>query len=424
MTRFLASLSLLLAFSCGSGTKPAPHTNGPQANAPAEKNAVPAAPPASPALLAQQKHGGELYARICAVCHGVKGEGYKADRASALAHPEFLASTTDYFMRVAIARGRPGTVMSAWSSDYGGPLSASDVDAIIAFMRSWQTKPRVSLDERPRGGDAKRAEPVYARECAQCHGARGVGGPNIQIGDRGLLASATNGFLRHAIRHGRAGTPMPAYGEKLGDQGVEDMVALIRSFGELPETAQGATGATGAPHDPHAGHNHGHDHHGHDHAHHGHEPPKLSAPLPLGKVVLNPRGKDPVGFEVYPKMTPAKVIHDQLVAGARMAFLDARPPSDYVRKHIAGAVSVPYYDPSPYLDKLPKDTWLVSYCFCPTAESGELARKLLAHGFKKVTVLAEGLGYWEAQGWKTKSTAEAKKPQNDEKKPQNDGKPK
>jgi mono/diheme cytochrome c family protein len=132
MTRcFLASLSLLLAFSCGSGTKPAPHTNGPQTSTPA-KQAVPAAPPASPALLAQQKHGGELYARICAVCHGAKGEGYKADRASALAHPEFLASTTDFFLRVAITRGRPGTVMSAWSSEHGGPLSASDVDAIIA----------------------------------------------------------------------------------------------------------------------------------------------------------------------------------------------------------------------------------------------------------------------------------------------------
>jgi len=392
--------SLLFAFSCGSGgTKPAPQTNAPQTNAPAARPAP--APPVPPALLAQQKHGGELYARICAVCHGAKGEGYKADRASALAHPEFLASATDFFLRVSIARGRPGTVMSAWSSDHGGPLSVSDVDAIVAFMRTWQTQPRASLDERPRGGDAKRAEPVYARECAQCHGARGVRGPNIQIGDPGLLASVSNGFLRHAIRKGRAGTPMLAFGDKLGDQGVEDMVALIRSFGEPPA----GQGATAAPHD-HAHHDHGHDHH-----HHHHEPPKLTAPLPLGKVVLNPRGREPVGFEVYPKMTSAKVIHDQLVAGARMAFLDARPPSDYVRKHIAGAVSVPYYDPSPYLDKLPKDTWLVSYCFCPTAESGELAKKLLEHGFKKVTVLAEGLGYWEAQGWKTKGTE--KKAQND-----------
>ena len=29
----------------------------------------------------QQKEGGELYARMCAVCHGPKGEGYKADQA-------------------------------------------------------------------------------------------------------------------------------------------------------------------------------------------------------------------------------------------------------------------------------------------------------------------------------------------------------
>ncbi|HMI93418.1 MAG TPA: c-type cytochrome, partial [Polyangiales bacterium] len=260
--------------------------------------AAPAAPPVPPALLAQQKHGGELYARICAVCHGAKGEGYKADRASALAHPEFLASATDFFLRASIARGRAGTVMSAWSTDHGGPLSTSDVDAIVAFIRTWQTQPRATLDERPRSGDPKRAEPVYARECVQCHGAHGVGGPNIRIGDPALLSSVSNGFLRHAIRKGRPGTPMVAFGEKLGDQGVEDLVALLRSFVEVP-TGPAAQGATAVPHNPLI------------------EPPKLSAPLPLGKVPLNPRGPEPVGFEVYPKTTPGKVIHDQLVRGAR-----------------------------------------------------------------------------------------------------------
>jgi cytochrome c oxidase cbb3-type subunit III len=367
------SLTLLFAFSCGSGTKPTP-----QSNAPALPAAKPAAPPVAPELLAQQQHGAQLYARICAVCHGAKGEGYKADRASALAHPEFLATVNDWFMRLSIARGRRGTTMSAWSNEHGGPLSSGDIDAIVAFIRTWQTKPRMTLDERPRRGDAKRAEPVYAQQCAQCHGARGVGGPNIQIGDPDFL-HVSNGFLRHAIDKGRAGTPMPAYGAKLGPEGVEDMLALIRSFAEPP-----AGQAANAKPTPLPG------------------PPKITAPLPLGKVTLNPRGPEPVGFEVYPKTTPAKVIHDQLVRGARMALLDARPPADYVRSHIAGAVSVPYYDPSPYLDKLPKDTWLIAYCACPSAESGELAQKLQKHGFKKVTVLAEGLGYWESHGWKMK----------------------
>jgi cytochrome c oxidase cbb3-type subunit 3/ubiquinol-cytochrome c reductase cytochrome c subunit len=89
----------------------------------------------------------------------------------------------------------------------------------------------------------------------------------------------------------------------------------------------------------------------------------------------------------------------QLKHKARMVILDARAPSDYTSEHIAGAVSVPFYDPTPYLDKLPRDAWLVCYCACPHAESGELATKLVAAGFKKVTVLDEGLGTWKQKGY-------------------------
>jgi cytochrome c oxidase cbb3-type subunit 3 len=84
-----------------------------------------------------------------------------------------------------------------------------------------------------------------------------------------------------------------------------------------------------------------------------------------------------------------------------MALLDARPPSDYSNEHIAGAVSVPFYDPDPYFAGLPKDAWLICYCACPAAESGQLAQKLTAHGFPKVTVLAEGLGAWRIRKYGT-----------------------
>ena len=73
-------------------------------------------------------------------------------------------------------------------------------------------------------------------------------------------------------------------------------------------------------------------------------------------------------------------------------------PSDYEQEHIAGAYNVPFYDPAPYLDKLPKSTWLVAYCGCPHAESGNLARALLNAGFDQVTVLDEGLWVWKERG--------------------------
>src|SRR3954471_5394410 len=154
-----------------------------------------AAPP--PPKLTQ---GAELYGRMCAVCHGANGEGYKADQAPRLAQPDFQASVSDSFLREAINNGRQGTVMSAWAKEHGGPLSAADVTELIKFLRTWRKGPPVALDEAPLNGDVAKGEAVFARECVRCHGARGVGGPNLHIGNPQLLTSATDGYLRYAIK--------------------------------------------------------------------------------------------------------------------------------------------------------------------------------------------------------------------------------
>ena len=80
--------------------------------------------------------GAELYGRMCAVCHGEKGEGYKADQAPRLAHPGFQATASNEHLREAIKNGRTATTMSAWSKDRGGPLSPEDIDEVINFLRT------------------------------------------------------------------------------------------------------------------------------------------------------------------------------------------------------------------------------------------------------------------------------------------------
>lgn len=355
--------------ACGPAA-PAPHAKPEkQPGSPAAVERAQLPPPGArpgPAEAPALQRGRALYAQMCAVCHGERGEGYRADEATALAHPDFLASASDAFIRHAIAHGRRGTTMSAWARERGGPLSGRDIDALIAFVRSWQAQPRVALDERPIEGDPKAGARIYARECVKCHGKRGVGGPNVRIGDPELFQSASAGFLRHAIAKGRSGTPMPGYADTLGASGIEDVLAYLLSVvahaGPRPAAAAS-------------------------------RPP----PIPLGPVPLHPRGPEPVGFAAYPGTTSVDVVHAQLKRGARMALLDARAPSDYAHEHIAGAVSVPFYDPAPYVKDLPRDAWLVSYCACPHAESMSLARKLVEHGFTKVTVLDEGLNVWKAR---------------------------
>jgi cytochrome c oxidase cbb3-type subunit 3/ubiquinol-cytochrome c reductase cytochrome c subunit len=312
---------------------------------------------------------------MCAVCHGRTGDGYAADQAPALANREFLASASDEYLHAAIANGRGGTTMSAWSNARGGPLAPADVDAVVSFLRSWEVAPRAILDERPKGGDVGRGAQAFDRECLRCHGKNGTGGPNVHIGGTELLASASNGFLRQAIRRGRAGTPMPPFEVALGDGSIEDIIELLRGWQARPSPFARPVAAR-------------------------------TPPLPLGPVPLNPRGPEPDGFVAQGSgagTTRVDAIKAQLDRGARMAILDARAPSDYMREHIAGAVSVPFYEPDPYFSALPRDAWLICYCACPHAESGQLAQKLVAKGFTKVTVLDEGLGVWRSRKYPTQS---------------------
>jgi cytochrome c oxidase cbb3-type subunit 3/ubiquinol-cytochrome c reductase cytochrome c subunit len=317
-----------------------------------------------------QSQGGALYGRMCSVCHGRAGQGYRADEAPALRHPQFLGSATDDFLRNAIMNGRHGTTMSAWANVRGGPLSRTEVDAVVAFIRTWDQPTHPVLDERPNAGNAANGLAIFEKECIKCHGVNGTAGPNVHIGNPELLSSASNGFLRHAIRMGRRGTTMPGFEAKLGDEGVEDVVALLRKWL-----------ADSVPPPP--------------------PPPAKPPPIPLGPVPLNPSGPEPIGFKAWPGTTPADVIKAQMDRHVRVVLLDARAPSDYTYEHLAGAVSVPFYDPDPYFAALPKDVWLVAYCACPHAESGQLAQRLTSKGFKKVTVLDEGLGFWKSKGYGT-----------------------
>jgi cytochrome c oxidase cbb3-type subunit III len=370
-TYLLASM-VCLALGCSRAPREAPAPAVPDATveAPAARAEADAGPP--PPSVA---HGAALYGRMCAICHGAEGEGYKADQAPAIGRQDFLASVSDEFLRFAIEKGRQGTTMSAWAKDQGGPLDERDVSSVVQFLRSRQTQPKTELDESVVLGDARRGQAIFKRSCDGCHGQKA---PNVRLLNRQWLHAATPGFMREAIAKGRLPTPMVPFQKSLGKQGIDDVVAFLKSLpsalapGEMP----------GMPRE---------------------------VPIPLGPVV-NAKGPAPKGFKAFPEMTSADVVGPELKRGARMMLLDARVPSDYLASHIAGAVSVPFYDPIPYVEQLPRDTWLVCYCGCPHAESGALARQLATLGFTKVTVLDEGLYYWQEHGYPMASGQEPSTP--------------
>ena len=180
--------------------------------------------------------GAKLYEQHCATCHGSRGEGDASGRANALANQDFLATASNAFLSAAVERGRPGTTMKA----YGGEdavLTREQRRTLVDFIRAWQTIPTVEVAPTPIRGDPQLGAQLYASRCADCHGTLGQGATALSLNNPVFLETASDGFLRYAIVTGRRNTPMGPYGDRLSAQQIDDLVALIRSWGpedELP----------------------------------------------------------------------------------------------------------------------------------------------------------------------------------------------
>lgn len=301
------------------------------------------------------------YETYCSICHGKDGEGYVADQANALNHPDFLAIATDDFLRRAIRRGRPGTTMSSWHQDRGGPLDDKGVNGLVNLIRSWQTTPSQDVHDYVPEGEADRGETLYEIRCASCHGPEGKDGIYMTLSNPEFLVSASDGYLQYSIAKGRENVGMPAFENILTPQQLDDIIVLIRSWQVDPS-----------------------------------DEPLVLPTLNPDTLVLNPNGPEPVfapDENGYVSVKDVEVAYD---AGSKMTLLDARLPSEYLHGHISGAVSIPFYSVEEHLDVLDPDVWILAYCACPHAESGVAADTLRDAGYTKVAVIDEGFDAWVA----------------------------
>jgi mono/diheme cytochrome c family protein len=79
--------------------------------------------------------GETVWSFNCSSCHGLNGEGVTAP---ALNSTEFLQSATDDQIGLLVSVGIPGTQMSAFSLDHGGPLTSEQIKSVVTFIRSWE----------------------------------------------------------------------------------------------------------------------------------------------------------------------------------------------------------------------------------------------------------------------------------------------
>jgi cytochrome c oxidase cbb3-type subunit III len=86
--------------------------------------------------------------------------------------------------------------------------------------------------------------PLYAQNCAGCHGAEGRGGAAIALADPVYLGIADKDTMRKVIASGVQGTSMPAFAQSSGgmltDKQIDVIVSQIRSRWGRPGILEGA----------------------------------------------------------------------------------------------------------------------------------------------------------------------------------------
>lgn len=223
--------------------------------------------------------GQKIYAETCSVCHGEDGSGALWGKTSLNPQPVNFKNpnATQYLTRermiASVTNGRPGTAMTAFSSQ----LSPTQIEAVVDYIQSTffqsqeqhagmaQTSERAAstvgmavlhgqteaIDNTHRSvighetsksltidlkGDAAIGKAYFIQNCTACHGINGDGnGPRAyfifpkprNFQDPEFHKQLSRPQLFNAIKNGVLGREMPAWGKVLSDQQIMDITEYM-----------------------------------------------------------------------------------------------------------------------------------------------------------------------------------------------------
>ena len=133
--------------------------------------------------------GQDIYSVYCTECHGEDGStaiiegvaGLEGEKITPINSRDVLYTITDPAMYEVIAYGRPSAGMTPFGKAYGGELSRSEIDYIIAFMRyNWDDRFELPPEAQAASAIPALAEgeipsyevhiqPLVKRYCVSCH---------------------------------------------------------------------------------------------------------------------------------------------------------------------------------------------------------------------------------------------------------------
>lgn len=198
--------------------------------------------------------GEQLYVENCAVCHGLDGKG----RVGATLAKNWPSIQPDLTIQTIISNGIPGSAMPAWSKAKGGPLDEEQIQAIVAYILTWESGGPRTLPATPTAairamitpppdvrGDPNNGAVLYQHNCAVCHGANLEGRIGATLA-KNWPSLRPDQNIKNIVVNGIGGSAMPAWskdkGGPLNENEIEDIVAFL-----LSQPSQGAMQATPTP---------------------------------------------------------------------------------------------------------------------------------------------------------------------------------
>jgi mono/diheme cytochrome c family protein len=177
-----------------------------------------------------------LYQRFCASCHSDGAFGswdpFFKRFMPAIRGPGLRSVADKQYLRDAIDKGRPGTLMPAWGKSAGG-LTDEQIAHLVGHLFEGDKRPLMAKLPLPdlRSGEAKRGGQLFGQLCAGCHGENKLA---PTLGNPVFQNSASDEFIVRTIMSGRPDTAMPAFRREgaagLTDSEISDLVAYLRSL--------------------------------------------------------------------------------------------------------------------------------------------------------------------------------------------------
>ncbi len=168
--------------------------------------------------------GEHLFADGCAQCHGGEATGAIGP---ALNSEQFLAAATDRQMHQLISTGVPGTLMGAYSADFGGPFTQQQITAVVKYLRAFEdTAPDFPDWLQPLSQTDLSGAELYTMGCSYCHGIDLEGNIGPELGAGSGVSFEDDAFIEERIREGMG--EMPSFGNVFTDDQIQDIIDYLR----------------------------------------------------------------------------------------------------------------------------------------------------------------------------------------------------